>query len=110
MEDVGGAGHSRNVDRSVSFSAWKIAQHQKSKTLIGLKQILQLAQIDLGGNGPGQASETTKEYVRQLEIQVAKCSVELDELRDLEARGQILPSSLKDRVVLFVYGWALNGR
>lgn len=93
---------------AVRFSAWKIRQHQKAKVLVGLKQIVQLAKIDLFGNGPMNQDPVQKEYHRQIEIQVAKTEVEMQELAQLEGRGLVKPRTWFDSLILWVYGWATN--
>lgn len=86
---------------------WVVAQDKVKRQLTGLRTVLQSERLMFHGIFPIESrTPEQREYLRQLEIQIAKCEVALIEL----AGAKKDPSKTWDRIVIMAYTWAVYNR
>lgn len=86
---------------------WVVAQDKVKRQLVGLRTVLQSERLKFHAIFPVEArTPENREYLRQLEIQIAKCEVALTELAGMKKD----PSKVWDRIVVMAYNWAVYNR
>lgn len=98
-------------EKKLRHWVWIVAQEKLSRQVSGLKMVLQKAKIDFYGTFPVEVrTNVQREYIRQLEIEVAKLEEGMKELRKMQADGKVRVSGLWDSIMIRLYSWSVLGK
>ena len=97
--------------KAIPHWKWLVEQERITRQIQGLSLTLQYEKTQFYGVfPPSLRSEETREYLRQLEIELAKMQIALDFIRSKKALEIVRSPRVWDRLLIRLYYWAVYNK
>lgn len=94
------------IDRRLTHARWVIEKYTRAKQIPMLRLTGQVGRLEIKGKATADQDPRQQEYVRQLDIAVAKLEVEIEELERMPRRGEVKAKTWKDAFILWLFAWS----